>query len=78
MATSHLATTLPWPIHEYHRVRQFMSEDFRPYGAQENKHALETLARYSFHQGLSARPVLLAEMFAKPTCELSKIKRVQA
>ena len=72
------ATTLPWPVHEYHRVRQFMSEDFRPYGAHENKHALETLARHSFQQGLSARPVPLAEMFAKPTYELSKIARVQA
>jgi len=42
-------------------------------GADENKHALETLARYSFQQGLSVRQVPLAEMFAKPTYELTKI-----
>jgi 4,5-dihydroxyphthalate decarboxylase len=50
-----------------------MGEDFWPYGAHENKHALETLARYSFEQGLSVRQVPLEEMFAKPTYELSKI-----
>ena len=49
----HLATTLPWPVHEYDRVRKFMGEDFWPYGAHENRHALETLMRYSFEQGLS-------------------------
>ena len=34
---------------------------------------LETLARYSFEQGLSVRQVPLDEMFAKPTYELTKI-----
>jgi 4,5-dihydroxyphthalate decarboxylase len=69
----HLATTLPWPVAAYDRARAVMGEDFWPYGAHENKHALETLARYSFEQGLSVRQVLLDEMFAKPTYELSKI-----
>lgn len=69
----HLATTLPWPVAEYDRVRKFMGEDFWPYGVHENKHALETLARYSSEQGLSQRLVRLDEMFAKPTYELSKI-----
>jgi 4,5-dihydroxyphthalate decarboxylase len=69
----HLATTLPWPVAAYDRAREAMGEDYWPYGAYENKHALETLARYSFQQGLSARPVPLDEMFARPTYELSKI-----
>jgi 4,5-dihydroxyphthalate decarboxylase len=69
----HLATTLPWPVAAYDRARAAMGEDYWPYGAHENKHALETLARYSFQQGLSARQVPLDEMFAKPTYELSKI-----
>ena len=34
---------------------------------------IETLARYSFQQGLSVRQVPLDEMFAKPTYELTKI-----
>src|SRR5262245_39148573 len=69
----HLATTLPWPVHEYDRVRAFMGEDFWPYGVHENHHALDTLARYSFEQGLSVRKLDVAEMFAKSTYELSKI-----
>jgi 4,5-dihydroxyphthalate decarboxylase len=69
----HLATTLPWPVAAYDRARAAMGEDYWSYGAHENKHALETLARYSFEQGLSVRQVPLDEMFAKPTYELSKI-----
>jgi len=69
----HLATTLPWPVYEYDRVRGFMGEDYWPYGVEENRRALETLARYSHEQGLSVRPVGVEEMFARPTYELSKI-----
>jgi 4,5-dihydroxyphthalate decarboxylase len=69
----HLATSLPWPVAAYDRARAAMGEDYWPYGAHENKHALETLARYSFEQGLSVRQVPLEGMFAKPTYELSKI-----
>ena len=43
------------------------------YGAHENKHALETLMRYSFEQGLAPRKVPLDEMFAKSIYELSKV-----
>jgi 4,5-dihydroxyphthalate decarboxylase len=69
----HLATTLPWPVYEYDHARKIMGEDYWPYGAHANKHALETLARYSFEQGLSRRKVPLEEMFAASTYELSKI-----
>jgi 4,5-dihydroxyphthalate decarboxylase len=69
----HLATTLPWPVAAYDHARKVMGEDYWPYGAHENRHALETLARYSFQQGLSVRQMPLAEMFARPTYELSKI-----
>jgi 4,5-dihydroxyphthalate decarboxylase len=69
----HLHATLPWPVHAYDHARKVMGEDYWSYGAHENKHALETLARYSFQQGLSVRQVPLDEMFAKPTYELTKI-----
>jgi 4,5-dihydroxyphthalate decarboxylase len=69
----HLHSTLPWPVHAYDHARAVMGEDYWPYGAHENKHNLETLARYSFEQGLSVRQVPLEEMFAKPTYELTKI-----
>jgi 4,5-dihydroxyphthalate decarboxylase len=69
----HLHATLPWPVYAYDHARKVMGEDYWSYGAHENKHALETLARYSFKQGLSARQVPFEEMFAKPTYELTKI-----
>ena len=69
----HLHATLPWPVHAYDHARKVMGEDYWSYGAHENKHALETLARYSFKQGLSARQVPFEEMFARPTYELTKI-----
>ena len=50
-----------------------MGEDYWPYGAHENQRPLETLARYSFQQGLSVRQVAFEEMFAKSTYELTKI-----
>ena len=59
--------------HAYDHARKVMGEDYWPYGAHKNKLPLETLARYSFEQGLSVRQVSLEEMFAKPTYELSKI-----
>jgi 4,5-dihydroxyphthalate decarboxylase len=69
----HLATTLPWPVAAYDRARAAMGEDYWPYGAHENKLPLETLARYSFRQGLSVRQVPFEEMFARPTYDLTKI-----
>ena len=35
--------------------KKVMGEDYWSYGAHENKHALETLMRYSFEQGLAPR-----------------------
>ena len=51
----HLHATLPWPVHAYDHARKVMGEDYWSYGAHENKQGLETLARYSFQQGLSAQ-----------------------
>ena len=69
----HLATSLPWSVAEYDRLRRVMGEDFWSYGAVENRHVLETLARYSFDQGLSVRQLGFDEMFAPSTYDLSKI-----
>ena len=69
----HLATSLPWSVYEYERLKRLMGEDFWSYGLQSNRHVLETLAGYSFDQGLSARKLLPEEMFARSTHELSKI-----
>jgi 4,5-dihydroxyphthalate decarboxylase len=69
----HLATSLPWSVAEYDRVRKTMGENYWSYGVAENRHVLETLTRYSFSQGLSARKLDVDEMFAPSTYELSKI-----
>jgi 4,5-dihydroxyphthalate decarboxylase len=69
----HLATSLPWSVAEFDRLRRVMGEDFWSYGVEPNRHVLETLARYSFDQNLSVRQLSVDEMFARSTYDLSKI-----
>jgi 4,5-dihydroxyphthalate decarboxylase len=69
----HLATSLPWSVAEFDRLRRVMGEDFWSYGVEPNRHVLDTLARYSFEQNLSARQLPVKEMFAASTYDLSKI-----
>jgi 4,5-dihydroxyphthalate decarboxylase len=69
----HLATSLPWSVAEYDRLRRVMGEDFWSYGVESNRHVLETLARYSHGQNLSVRQLPVDEMFAPSTYDLSKI-----
>jgi 4,5-dihydroxyphthalate decarboxylase len=69
----HLHASLPWSVFEYERLRRLMGDDYWSYGAQPNHKALDTLARYSFEQGLSVRKLAVEEMFAPSTYELSKI-----
>jgi 4,5-dihydroxyphthalate decarboxylase len=69
----HLSTSLPWSVAEYDRLRRVMGEDYWSYGLEENRHVLETLARYSFDQGLSVRQLPVEEMFARSTHDLTKI-----
>jgi 4,5-dihydroxyphthalate decarboxylase len=69
----HLAVSLPWPVAAYTHAREALGADYWSYGAHENRHVLETLARYSFEQGLSVRQLTFEEMFAPSTYELTKI-----
>jgi 4,5-dihydroxyphthalate decarboxylase len=69
----HLATSLPWSVAEYDRLRRVMGEDFWSYGVEKNAHVLETLARYSHDQHLSVRQLPVSELFVPSTYELSKI-----
>jgi 4,5-dihydroxyphthalate decarboxylase len=69
----HLATSLPWSVAEYDRLRRVMGEDFWSYGVESNRRVLETLARYSYDQGLSIRQLPVDEMFVPSTYDLSKI-----
>jgi len=69
----HLACSLPWSVYEYERLKRAIGEDYWSYGLEANRHVIETLASYSFDQGLSARKVSAEELFARSTHELSKI-----
>ena len=69
----HLASSLPWSVFEYDRLRKVMGEDFWSYGVHDNRHVLETLARYSYEQGLSSRKLGVDELFVRSTYDLSKI-----
>lgn len=69
----HLATTLPWPVAELNRVRHLMGDDFWSYGLEANRNVLDTLMRYSYEQGLIAKPLASEALFAPSTVGLSKV-----
>lgn len=69
----HLACSLPWSVHEFERLKRVLGADYWSYGIEANRHVLETLAGYSFDQGLSARKVPVEDLFARSTQDLSKI-----
>lgn len=69
----HLATSQPWSVAENDRLKKVMGADYWSYGVEPNRHVLETLVRYSWEQGLSARKLDIDEMFAPSTYDLSKI-----
>lgn len=64
---------LPWIVDEAQRTRRLMGEDFWPYGVEANRRTLETMARYSFDQGLATRLLRVDEMFAPTTLEGVKV-----
>jgi 4,5-dihydroxyphthalate decarboxylase len=47
-----------------------LATDLYPYGVRSNHRTLETLAQYSFEQGLTPRQVALEEVFAPSTLDL--------
>jgi 4,5-dihydroxyphthalate decarboxylase len=68
-----LLVHLPWVVDHYNETRRLMGDDYWPYGVHENTKALETFTRYSYEQGLSARKVAPAELFAPTTLDLAKV-----
>jgi 4,5-dihydroxyphthalate decarboxylase len=47
-----------------------LAVDLYPYGVKSNKKVLETLAAYSYEQGLTPRRVELDEVYAPSTLDL--------
>jgi 4,5-dihydroxyphthalate decarboxylase len=63
-ATS-LPLMLPFLGSDVADTRRILGADFWPYGVNANRTTLEALCRYSFDQGLSARSMSVAELFAE-------------
>jgi 4,5-dihydroxyphthalate decarboxylase len=63
--TTALKIGLPWVNAELEETRAVMGEDFWSYGLNAaNRRTLETMARYSYEQGLAVRLLTVDEMFA--------------
>jgi 4,5-dihydroxyphthalate decarboxylase len=61
--TAALLTSLPWQVAEAEETRALMGEDPFVYGIAANRKAIETLAGYTFRQGLAPRRLTIEEMF---------------
>ncbi len=65
--TAALKVMLPWLPAHLDEVRREMGDDFWPYGLAANRETLATFLRYSHEQGLSARRLDPAALFAPET-----------
>ncbi len=65
--TAALPVSLPWLVAEVEETRALMGGDPFPYGVAKNRKTLETLAGYTFGQGLAPRRLTIPEMFWEST-----------
>jgi 4,5-dihydroxyphthalate decarboxylase len=68
-----LMVTLPFLEAETRETTAVMGEDFWRYGVHENIAEITALTGYAFEQGLLARKVDVAELFAPSVFEISKV-----
>jgi 4,5-dihydroxyphthalate decarboxylase len=62
-----LPYAVPWLMAEVEETWALMGDDPFPYGVARNRRTLETLAGYTFRQGLAPRRLTVDEMFAEST-----------
>ena len=65
--TTALKIGLPWVTAEFDATQDVMGADFWSYGIAGNRKTLESMARYSYEQGLAVRLLSVEEMFAPST-----------
>jgi 4,5-dihydroxyphthalate decarboxylase len=65
--TAALPISLPWLVAEAEETRALMGDDPFPYGVARNRKTLETLAGYTYRQGLAPRRLKVEEMFWEST-----------
>jgi 4,5-dihydroxyphthalate decarboxylase len=63
--TAVLPYVLPWLVAEVEETRALMGDDPFPYGVSRNRKTVETLAGYSFRQGLASRRLSVEELFCE-------------
>ena len=68
-----LKIMLPWLISEVQATQAVMGSDFWPYGVEANRKTLETMARYSYSQGLAVRQLPVEDMFAAATLDQVRV-----
>jgi len=71
-AMSAATVTLPWPETHVADAKNLIGEDYWRYGILESLHEIETLARYSYEQGLATRVLKPEEIFHPSVFEISK------
>jgi 4,5-dihydroxyphthalate decarboxylase len=67
--TAALRYMLPWLADEVARTRAVLGTDYWTYGAEQNRHTIETLVGYSQNQGLARRRFQLEELFPPETLD---------
>ena len=65
--TAALTVSLPWLVAEAEETKALMGDDPFPYGVARNRKTLETLAGYTYGQGLAPRRLKVEEMFWEST-----------
>lgn len=71
--TGALKVALPWLHSELEETRAAMGFDYWPYGIEDNRTTLETMAQYSYEQGLVGQEFDLEDLFAEETFEQYKV-----
>ena len=67
------SASLPWCEAEALDTIKLMGKDYWKYGVAENARDIEAITRYSYEQGMAARKMTAAELFAHSTLEISRI-----
>jgi 4,5-dihydroxyphthalate decarboxylase len=63
--TATLPYVLPWLVAEVEETRALMGDDPFPYGVARTRKSVETLAGYSFRQGLAPRHLTARDLFCE-------------
>lgn len=61
-----------WAYQAVAEAKRVFGEDFWPYGMEPNRRTLDTFLQYAFEQGVTARRVVVEELFPKQVQAFSR------